>query len=211
MRLLKAGELGVVAGGFDDEFADFGDDDFGLDGVTVRGRRPKKERRGLLGELFDRWGEVFNPATGACPNASAEMFVANEKLQEVVVEAKKISAEQVNDYAMLWPQPTTSANGSPGWTGLSDMTEAWRDLFSNMSTENPEALRQALAEVIANANAVNNAFAVGRLCDMVGLIVSAMNGRSDNGNLGYQFGSALFHVRGLGVSFEPLTRAFIGR
>jgi hypothetical protein len=207
MRLLKSGELGVVAGGLDDEFADFGDEYFSLDEVTVRGRRPKK-RKGFFSELAGRWGDVFDPAKLACPSAFTEMFAAEEKLEEVVVEAKKISPEQIKDFGMLFPQSTSDGQ----WTGRTDMWEAWRDLFQTMSAENLEAIRQALAEMIDNAMTLGNSSAVGQLCALVNLVVKAMMGGGDRAGLGLAFGEGLFQANGkLGVSLLPLVKAFEGK
>jgi len=207
MRLLKSGELGVVAGGLDEEFADFGDEYFSLDEVTVRGRRPKK-RKGFFSELAGRWGDFFDPAKLACPSAFTEMFVPDEKLEEVVVEAKKISPEQIKDFGMLFPQPA----GDGKWTGYSDMSDAWRDLFQTMSAENLEAVRQALSEMIDNAMTLGNSNAVGQLCALVNLVVKAMMGGGDRAGLGQAFGQGLFHAHGnFGVSLLPLVKAFEGK
>lgn len=210
MRLLKAGELDVVAGGLDEEFDDFGDDSFSSDGVTVRGRRPKKKKSsgGTLRNIIDRWGEAFDPAKLACPNAFGEFVFEDEKLEEVVVEGKKISPDQVRDFGALFPQPTDDGK----WTGWSDMKQSWGDLFKSMSMENIEAIRQALAEMIETAMELGNSVAVAQLCLLVNLTVKAMTGEGNREALGSSFGEGLFHVHGkTGVSLLPIANAFEGR
>ena len=205
MRMLKAAELNVVAGGLDEEFDDFGDDSFGLDEVTVRGRRPKKRKGSFLKNLFDRWGYALDPAILACPNAFVEIVVAEAKLEEVVVEAKKISPDQVRDFGMLFPQPTDDGK----WTGWSDMKQSWGDLFKTMSMENLEAIRQALAEMIETAMELGNSEAVAQLCLLVNLTVKAMTGGGNREGLGSEFGEGLFHVHGkTGVTLLPIANAF---
>ena len=95
MRMLKAAELNVVAGGLDEEFDDFGDDSFGLNEVTVKGRRPKKRNESFLKNFFDRWGDALDPAKLACPNAFVEIVVAEAKLEEVVVEVDQAGHGEV--------------------------------------------------------------------------------------------------------------------
>jgi len=89
------------------------------------------------------------------------------------------------------------------------MWEAWRDLFETMSTENLEALRQALAEMLDTAMELRNSVAAGQICALVNLVVKAMTGEGNRAGLGVEFGEGLFQVNTkFGVSLFPIANAF---
>lgn len=210
MRTLTDDELIAAAGGMLDQSEDSDGDNgsmgFGvLDEVRITARR--KRRTEFLGKVFDSWDKFFDPTYLACPNTQYEMVATDMQGDEVVVEAKKIKADQVRDPGMLFPQWT-----GDGWTGWSDMKQSWGDLFETMSAGNLEAIRQALAEMLQTAMELNNSIAAGQICALVNLIVKAMTGEGDRGALGSSFGEGLFNVNGkTGVSLLPISNAFEGR